>query len=58
MYRASDSPYHSVHRQLDKARATLTRQQEAAAHQLAGVHRHYEGLLAQYKTEQPTAPKN
>jgi hypothetical protein len=45
-----------VNRQFDKARATLTRQQEAAAHQLAGVHRHYEGLLAQYKTEQPSAP--
>jgi hypothetical protein len=46
-YRASDSPYHSVNRQLDEARAKLTRQQEAAAHRLAGVHCHYKGLLAQ-----------
>jgi hypothetical protein len=55
-YKASDSPYHSVNCQLDEARKTLTRQQETAAHQLTGVHRHYEGLLAHYKIKQPSAP--
>jgi hypothetical protein len=55
-FKASDSPYHSVNRQLDKALKTLTRQQEASAHQLAGVHRHYEGLLTQYETKQPSTP--
>jgi hypothetical protein len=55
-YKARNSPYHSVNRQLYKSRKTLTRQQEAAAHQLAGIHLHYEGLLDQYETERPSAP--
>jgi hypothetical protein len=36
-YRASDSPYHLVNLQLDEARATLTRQQEAVSHCLAEI---------------------
>jgi hypothetical protein len=55
-YKASDSPYHSVNHQLYEALKTLTQQQEAAAHQLAAVHRHYDGLRAQYETKQPSAP--
>jgi hypothetical protein len=51
----SISTYHSVNPQLDEARKTLIQQQEAAAHQLTGVHPHYEGLLSQYETEQPSA---
>jgi hypothetical protein len=42
-YKAVNSPYLSVNRQLDKARKTLTRQQEEAAYKLARVHRHYGG---------------
>jgi hypothetical protein len=56
-YKASDSLYHSANRQIDKARATLTRQQEAAAHKLDGVHHHYKGLITQYKAA-PNAPKD
>jgi hypothetical protein len=55
-YKAVNSPYHSVNRQLEEARLTLTRQQEEAAYKLAGVHNHYEGLLAQFETEQPSSP--
>jgi putative lipoic acid-binding regulatory protein len=54
-YKAVDSPYYSVSHQLEEARKTLTRQQEEAAYKLAGVHRHYEGLLTQYATERPSA---
>jgi hypothetical protein len=54
-YKAVDSHYHSVDRQLGEAK-TLTWQQEEAAYKLAGVHRYYKGLLAQQETEQPSAP--
>jgi hypothetical protein len=55
-YKAADSPYHSVDRQLGEAKKTLVLQQEEADYKLAGEHRYYENLLAQHKTERPSAP--
>jgi hypothetical protein len=55
-YKAVDSPYHSLNHQLGEDKKTLARQQEEAAYKLAGVHRYYEGLLAQHETERPSAP--
>jgi hypothetical protein len=58
-YKASDSPYHSVNRQLDKAWPTLSRQQEASPHHFSWspLHCQYEGLLARYKAK-PNTPKD
>jgi hypothetical protein len=56
-YKANDSPYYSVDRQLGQAKKTITRQQEETAYKLEGVHRYYKGLLNKPpETEQPSAP--
>jgi hypothetical protein len=56
-YKANDSPYYSVDRQLGQAKKTLARQQEEAAYKLEGVHRYYKGLHNKPpETERPSAP--
>jgi hypothetical protein len=56
-YKANDSPYSSVDRQLGQAKKTLARQQEEGAHKLENVHRYYKGLLNKPpETERPSAP--
>jgi hypothetical protein len=56
-YKADDSPYYSVDRQLGEAKKTRARQQEEAAYKLKGVLGYYEGLLNKPpENKQPSAP--
>jgi hypothetical protein len=56
-YKADDSPYYSVDRQLGQDKKTIARQQEEAAYKLKGVHRYYEGPLNKPpETKRPSAP--